>query len=83
MTAVQDTAPTIDVQKGSLHHFHLRLGLISYDTVERMAKDPDYGINSLITCVKTVLRALKRREQEQDSPRNTRVKMHQRTLSGE
>nr|CCA18617.1 copialike retrotransposable element putative [Albugo laibachii Nc14] len=44
MTAVLDTGLTTDVQKGSLHHFHLRLGHITYDTGERMAKDPDYGI---------------------------------------
>ena len=43
MTAVQDTGPTTDVQKGSLLHFHLRLGHIAYDTVDRMVKDPDYG----------------------------------------
>ena len=44
MTAVQATGPIIDAQKGLLHHFHLRLGQISYDTVERPTKYPDYGI---------------------------------------
>ena len=43
MTAVKGTGPTTDVQEGSLHHFHLRLGHIAYDTVDRMVKDPDYG----------------------------------------
>ncbi|CCI43601.1 unnamed protein product [Albugo candida] len=44
MTTVQDTGPTTDVHKGSLHHFHRRLGHIAYDTVEHMVNDPDYGI---------------------------------------
>ena len=41
MTAIQDTGPATDVQKESLHHFHLRLGHIAYDTGERMDKDPE------------------------------------------
>uniref|UniRef100_A0AAV1TF73 Integrase catalytic domain-containing protein n=1 Tax=Peronospora matthiolae TaxID=2874970 RepID=A0AAV1TF73_9STRA len=44
MTAVQDTEPKLDVPKGSLHHFQFRLGHISYESVERVAKDLNYGI---------------------------------------
>uniref|UniRef100_A0AAV1TNM8 Integrase catalytic domain-containing protein n=1 Tax=Peronospora matthiolae TaxID=2874970 RepID=A0AAV1TNM8_9STRA len=34
----------MDVQIGSLYHFHQRLGHLAYDTVERMASNPDSGI---------------------------------------
>uniref|UniRef100_A0AAV1TGU4 CCHC-type domain-containing protein n=1 Tax=Peronospora matthiolae TaxID=2874970 RepID=A0AAV1TGU4_9STRA len=34
----------MDVQIGSLNHFHQRLGHLAYDTVERMASDPESGI---------------------------------------
>ncbi|CAI5725077.1 unnamed protein product [Peronospora effusa] len=35
---------TSDTQSGTLTQFHQRLGHLSYDTVERMAKDPASGI---------------------------------------
>uniref|UniRef100_A0AAV1U680 Polyprotein n=1 Tax=Peronospora matthiolae TaxID=2874970 RepID=A0AAV1U680_9STRA len=34
----------MDVQIVSLYHFHQRLGHLAYDTVERMASDPESGI---------------------------------------
>ena len=33
-----------DLQMSSLLHFHQRLGHLSYDSIERMAKDPASGI---------------------------------------
>ena len=39
-----DSGERDDPQEGSLHHFHLRLGHLAYDTVERLAKDPASGI---------------------------------------
>ncbi|CAI5719932.1 unnamed protein product [Peronospora farinosa] len=33
-----------DVQKGTLHHFHARLGHLAYDTIEKLAKDSRSGI---------------------------------------
>uniref|UniRef100_A0AAV1TSZ0 GAG-pre-integrase domain-containing protein n=1 Tax=Peronospora matthiolae TaxID=2874970 RepID=A0AAV1TSZ0_9STRA len=75
MTAVQDTGPKLDVQKGSLHHFYLRLGHIAYDTVERMAKDPDYGIEltdhvrvNCITCAEA--KSTRPRQPKNDSGAN-------------
>uniref|UniRef100_A0AAV1VHI2 Integrase catalytic domain-containing protein n=1 Tax=Peronospora matthiolae TaxID=2874970 RepID=A0AAV1VHI2_9STRA len=42
----QDTtdASAMNVQIGSLYHFHQRQGHLAYDTVERMASDPESGI---------------------------------------
>nr|CCA27604.1 putative retroelement pol polyprotein [Albugo laibachii Nc14] len=34
----------IDVQEGTLHHFHARLGHLAYDSIEKLAKDPRSGI---------------------------------------
>jgi hypothetical protein len=33
-----------EAQDGSLHHFHLRLGHLAYDTIEKIARDPASGI---------------------------------------
>ena len=33
-----------DMQRGSLYHFHQRLGHLGYDAVERVTKDPESGI---------------------------------------
>ena len=34
----------MDMQRGSLYHFHQRLGHLGYDAVERMEKGPASGI---------------------------------------
>ena len=45
----------VEVQEGTLLHFHQRLSHLAFDTIERMARDPTSGIrltsNKRMTCV--------------------------------
>ena len=48
LAIIQDTSvlqPQENAHMGSLEHFHLRFGHLAYDTIERMAQDPAWGIN--------------------------------------
>ncbi|CAH0492884.1 unnamed protein product [Peronospora farinosa] len=44
-----------DVHVGTLMHFHQRFGHLAYETIERMAREPNSGIrltdNQRVTCV--------------------------------
>ena len=56
-----------DVQVGSLVHFHQRFGHLAYDTIVRIARDPDSGIEltdqrrmACVTCMESKQKKMRR-----------------------
>ena len=71
--------PAVDVQVRSLSHLHQRLGQISYNTIERIARNTDSGIELTgrrrLTCVKCMhCKQTKNAQSQQDSGANSPIK---------
>ena len=74
------TAPATDAQPdetlhGSLMHFHARFGHLAYDTIERIARNPESGIvltdHTRKNCAKG--KPTKNRQPEKDSGDNSPI----------